>query len=101
MVQFVVEAAGVADGVPHGAATPQSGGGCLAVAAHCACALTHQQALFGADERAVLAVEAVVEPAGVAQVMPGAVPAPQRRCRRSAVDALTGLAGWGPAAEWQ
>lgn len=49
------------------------------------------QALFGADERAVLAVEAVVEPAGVAQVMPGAVPAPQRRCRRSAVDALTGL----------
>ena len=45
-------------------------------------------ASFGFDERSVRSVHLVVEAARVAQVVAVAVPAPERRRRRSAVDAL-------------
>ena len=51
---------------------------------------THH-ALFGFDERPVLAVHLVVESAGVAEVVSVAVPAPQRRRGGAAVDALAAL----------
>lgn len=54
---------------------------------------THQPA-FRFDQRSVLSVHLVVEPAGVAQVVPGAVAPPQRCGRGPAVDALTAL-WWG------
>lgn len=49
---------------------------------------TYQPAL-GLDQRSVLTVHLVVEATSVAEVMTGAVPSPQRRRRRSTVDALT------------
>lgn len=45
------------------------------------------------DERPVDAVHLVVEAAGVAQVVPGTVSAPQRRGHGAAVDALPALRG--------
>lgn len=51
---------------------------------------THQPAL-GFDERSVLAVHLVVQPAGVAQVVSGAVASPQRRGGGSAVHTLAAL----------
>lgn len=51
---------------------------------------THQSA-FGFDKWSVLAVHLVVEPAGVAQVVSGAVTSPQRRWGGSTVYTLTAL----------
>lgn len=51
------------------------------------------QALLWLDEWPVDAVHLVVEAAGVAQVVSGAVPAPQRRGHGAAVDALPALGG--------
>ena len=51
---------------------------------------THQPAL-GFDERSVLAVHLVVQPAGVAQVVSGAVTSPQGRGGGSAVHTLAAL----------
>lgn len=47
---------------------------------------------LGLDERPVLPVHLVVEAAGVAQVVAGAIAAPQRRGQGPAVDALAPLA---------
>lgn len=49
------------------------------------------QAFLRFDERPVDAVHLVVKAAGVAQVVSGAVPAPQRRGHGAAVDALSAL----------
>ena len=49
------------------------------------------QASFRLDERSILSVHLVIEPARVAQIMPGAVSAPQRCRRRTAVDTLATL----------
>jgi len=49
------------------------------------------QSTFRLDERTVLSVHLVVESAGVAQVVPGTVPTPERRGCRTAVDAFTTL----------
>ena len=46
---------------------------------------------LGLDQRPVLAVHLVVQPAGIAQVVAGGVPPPQGRRRRAAVDALAAL----------
>ena len=51
------------------------------------------QASFRLDERSILPVHFVVESAGVAEVVPGAVPPPERRRCRAAVDALAALCG--------
>ena len=52
---------------------------------------TTHQSPFGFDERSVLAVHLVVETAGIAEVVAGAVSPPQRRRRGAAVDALATL----------
>lgn len=51
---------------------------------------THQSA-FGLDQRSVLAVHLVVQAAGVAQVVAGAVPSPQRGGGGTAVHTFTAL----------
>lgn len=54
---------------------------------------THQSSL-GLYEGPILSVHLVVETAGVAEVVSGAVPSPQRRRRGPAVDALAALCEW-------
>lgn len=51
------------------------------------------QSLLWFDERPVDAVHLVVQATGVAQVVPGAVPAPQRRGHGATVDTLPALGG--------
>lgn len=51
---------------------------------------THQSA-FGLDERSVLAVHLVVQSAGVAQVVAGTIPPPQRGGGGTAVYTFTAL----------
>lgn len=51
---------------------------------------THQSSL-GLDEGSILSVHFVVQPAGVAEVVAGAVAPPQRRAGRAAVHALPTL----------
>lgn len=59
----------------------------------CASLSVSHQSFLRLDERPVDAVHLVVQAAGVAQVVAGAVPAPQRRGHGAAVDALPSLGG--------
>lgn len=112
-MQFEVEAAGIAHRLSASVAPPQRGGAGVAVGAECPSSLADNlrsrskiikaaqanlrgvrqpyQSLLGPDQRPVLTVHLVVQPAGVAQVVSRPVPAPQGRCRGPAVDALSGL----------
>lgn len=95
VMQFVVEAAGVAHGVSVCIAPPERGGGRLTVSTTGACSSGSRQPALGFDERSILAVHLVVKAAGVAQVMSSAVPSPQGRGGGSTVYTFTSL-GAGP-----
>lgn len=95
VMQFIVEAAGVAHRVSICIAPPECGGGRLTVSTTGACSSGSRQSAFGFNERSVLAVHLVVEPAGVAQVVSGAVTSPQRCRGGSTVYTLAAL-GAGP-----
>lgn len=86
-----VEAAGVADGLTLGVPAPEGGGGGVAVGTGQAEPPRRGHSLLGFDEGPAQAVHFGVEPAGVAQVIPGAVPPPQRGLDGAAVDALAAL----------
>lgn len=95
VVQFIVEAAGVAHWVSICIAPPKCSGGRLTVSTTGACSSGCRQSAFGFDEWSVLAVHLVVKAAGVAQIVSGAVTSPQRRRSGSTVHTLTAL-GAGP-----
>lgn len=90
-MQFVVQAAGVAHGVSIGIASPQRGGGCLAVSTTGASSSGCRQSALGLDEGPVLAIHLVVQSAGVAQVVASTIPSPQGGGGGSTVDTLTSL----------
>lgn len=93
-MQLHVEATGVTHRLSLRVASPQCGGAGVAVsAAKAGPARRGLQSFLGFDERPVDAVHLVVEAAGVAQIVSGSVPAPQRRGHRAAVDALPALSG--------
>lgn len=91
VVQFKVEAAGVAHRVTVPITPPQCSSRCLAVSAAGASSSCCGQSALGLDEGPVLAVHLVVEAAGVAQVVARPVPPPQGRGRGSAVHTLAAL----------
>lgn len=95
IVQFIVEAAGVAHRVSICIAPPECGGGRLTVSTTGACSSGCRQPAFRLDERSVLAIHLVVQPTGVAQVVSSAVTSPQRCRGSSTVYTLTAL-GAGP-----
>lgn len=90
-MEFVVEAAGVADRFAILIASPKRRCLCLAVDAGCPLATVGRRSLLRFDERSVLSVHLVVEATGVAQVVAVPVPTPKGRRRRSAVDAFPTL----------
>lgn len=63
----------------------------LFVSTHCGAGDGTHQPAFGLDQRSVLAVHFVVQPAGVAQIVSGAVTSPQRRRGGSTVYTLAAL----------
>lgn len=77
IVQLVVQPAGIADRVSIGISSPESGRGGLTVCTGCTCPSCCRQPSLGLNEGSVLSVHLVVEPAGVAQVMPRSIPSPQ------------------------
>lgn len=88
IVQLVVESTGVAHRVPISVPPPQGGGGGLAVGTGCACSSCSRQPSLGLDQGPVLSIHFVVEPAGVAKVVPGTIPPPQWGRGCPAVDTL-------------
>lgn len=95
VMQFIVEAAGVAHWVSICITPPECGGGRLTVSTTGACSSGSRQPAFGFDEWSVLAVHLVVKSTGVAQVVSSAVTSPQRCRRGSTVYTLAAL-GAGP-----
>ena len=98
-VHLVVQPARVAHNLgPVPDPPPQRGGGGGAVAARRVGSLLQAASLprVCLDQRPVLSVHLVVEAARVAEVVAGVVPAPERRVRHPAVDALSaGVGGRG------
>lgn len=88
IVQLVVEPAGIADGIPVGIPSPESGSGGLTVCTGRSCPSGCRQPSLGFNKRSVLPVHLVVEPTGIAQVVPGAVSSPQWGRGRPAVHTL-------------
>lgn len=92
VVQFIVEAAGITNGLAVWVSSPQGCCGSLAIGATCAGSPRGRlQAPFGFYQRPRLAVHLSIEAARVAQVVAVAVAAPQRRMARAAIDALAAL----------
>lgn len=90
-MEFVVESAGVTDGVPVTVASPQSCGVCATVSATCSRSSGSRQAPLGFDEGSILSVHLVVQTAGIAQIVAGPIPPPQGGGGSPAVDALPAL----------
>lgn len=89
IVQFKVQAAGVAHRVPVGVSPPQRRRCRLTVRARRPCPPGCGQPPFGFDERAILPVHLVIESAGVTQIVTRTVPPPQRSRRGPAVHTLS------------
>lgn len=89
IVQLVIQAARVTHRVPVSVASPQRRCGCLAVGTTGPRSSGSGQSPFGLDERSVLPVHLVVQPAGVTQIVPGPVSPPQRGRRGPAVHAFS------------
>lgn len=77
IVQLVVEPAGIADGIPVGISPPESGSGRLAVCTGCTGSPCCRQPSLGLNEGPVLSVHFVVEPTGIAKVVPSPISSPQ------------------------
>ena len=90
-MKFVVEATGVADGLPVCIPAPERGGVGPAVGAARPLPLGGTQPPLGLHQRPVGPVHLVVEAAGVAEIVAVAVPPPERGGGRPAVDALPTL----------
>lgn len=90
-MEFVVESAGVTDGVPVSVTTPQSCGICAAVGATCSCSSGSRQSPLGFDEGPILSVHFVVQTTGIAQIVTGPVSSPQGGGGGPTVDALPTL----------
>lgn len=88
IVQLVVEPTGVADRVPIGIPSPESGSGCLTVRTGRSCPSCCRQPSLGLNKGSILSIHLVVEPTGVAQVVPGAISSPQWGRGRPAVHTL-------------
>lgn len=93
IVQLVVEPAGVADRVPIGIPSPESGSGGLTVSTGCSCSSCCRQPSLGLNEGSVLSVHLVVQPTRIAQVVPGAISSPQWGRGCPAVHTLPACAG--------
>jgi hypothetical protein len=103
VVEFVVESAGVADGLSVLVASPEGRGGCLAVGAARPGPpgrALQTQSSFGFDERPVLSIHLVVKSARIAEVVSCSVASPQRRARRTAIDALPTLGAGSRLVAW-
>lgn len=93
IVQLVVQPAGVADRIPIGISSPESGSGGLTVCTGRTCPSRCRQPSLGFDEGSVLSVHFVVEPTGIAEVVPGAISSPEWGRGRPAVHTLPACAG--------
>lgn len=78
IVQLVVEPTGITDGITVGISPPEGGSGGLTVCTGRARPPGCRQSSLGFDQGPVLAVHFVVESTGVTQIVPSAVPSPQR-----------------------
>lgn len=78
IVQLVVEPTGITDGIAVGISPPQGGSGGLTVCTGRARPPGCRQSSLGFDQGPVLPVHFVVESTGVTQIVPSAVPSPQR-----------------------
>lgn len=78
IVQLVVEPTGITDGIAVGISPPQGGSGGLTVCTGRARPPGCRQSSLGFDQGPVLPVHFVVESAGVTQIVPSAIPSPQR-----------------------
>lgn len=88
IVQLVVEPAGVADRVPVGIPSPERGSGGLTVCTGRSCPSCCRQPSLGLNQGSVLSIHLVVEPTGIAQVVPSAISSPQWGRGRPAVHTL-------------
>jgi hypothetical protein len=77
IVQLVVQSTGIAHRVPIGVPPPQRGSGGLTVRTGRPCPSCCRQPSLRLDERPILSVHFMVEPAGIAKVVPSAIPPPQ------------------------
>lgn len=90
-MEFIVESASVADGVSVAVASPQCCGVCPTVCATCSCSSGSRQSPLGFNEGSILSVHFVVQTAGIAQIVAGPIPPPQRGGGSPTVDALPAL----------
>lgn len=78
IMQLVVQPTGITDGVSVGISSPEGSSGGLTVRTGRPCPSCCRQPSLGLDKGSVLSIHFVIEPTGVAQVVPGAIPSPQR-----------------------
>lgn len=91
VVEFVVEATGVAHWISIAIASPQRGRSGLAVCTAGSGSSRCRQSAFGLDQGPVLSVHLVVEAAGVAEVVARSISPPERGGGRTTVHTLTAL----------
>lgn len=92
-MEFHVESTRIAHRLALGVSAPQSGGCGVAVGTGQSKPPGRRHALLRLDEGPAEAVHLAVEAAGVAQVVAGAVPPPERRLDGAAVHAFATLGG--------
>lgn len=92
-MEFHVESTCIAHRLALGVSAPQSGGCGVAVGTGQSKPPGRRHALLRLDEGPAEAVHLAVEAAGVAQVVAGAVPPPERRLDGAAVHAFATLGG--------